>query len=257
MVIAELELRNADVVTIAELARLAGVEPGSAQASKLVHRLVTDHWLEPLSVRGTYEFIPGRAAGPYSRADVLDPLRGLLKRKPDARLQIVLDAAAFLRGINDRPPARYDVLVAREQSISASLHRTYRIHRVVPERLSGAEPLSGLPVSTVDRLLVDVALWPQVPGAALRHGDHWLSRALAQAASAQVVGLLRELDSPAASARAGYLAERFGRPDIADAIATLRRSPVLVQLIPGRDGPEVHRDRRFNVVDTIGAAIRG
>ncbi|MBX3031721.1 MAG: type IV toxin-antitoxin system AbiEi family antitoxin domain-containing protein [Chloroflexi bacterium] len=253
-IVAELELRNADVVTFAELEGIAGLEPGSPQTSKVIHRLVADRWLVPLPVRGTYEFIPGRAAGPFSREDVLDPLRGLLKRRPDARVQVVLDGAAYLRGFNDRPPVTYDILVPREQPVSAALRRIYRMHRVAPDRLSGAAQLDGLAVSTADRLLVDVALWPDVLGTALRHRDHWLSRALAAADPDVVAALLRAIGSPTVAARAGYLADRFGRGDIADAIATLGRSPVLVTLVPGIDVSDASRDRRFNVVDPVGVA---
>ena len=147
------------------------------------------------------------------------------------------------------------MLVPRTRSISSALRSRYRFHPVAPERIFGAESLEGLPVSTRERLLIDVALWPAAVGGALRARDHWLASALEGASTARVVELLRRLDSPAATARAGYLAEAFGRPDLADAIAPLGRSRVVVPLLPGAPpGPGARRDTRFNVVDPVGAA---
>ena len=254
-VVSGLELRGATIVSASEIATLAGAEPQSAAARDLVRRLVEHQWLRPLPTRGLYEFLPG-AAGPYSRNDALDTLRaaaGASRLRP----QVVLTGAAFLRGFSDRAPVEYDIVVVVDQPISAALRSAYRVHWAAPRRIFGGEIVNGVLASTRERLLVDVALWPALVGGALQLRDHWLAAALAGASTDTVVEMLRTLDSASASARAGYLAMRFDRLDVADAIAGLGRSRVAVPLIPGiAPSTAAHRDKRFNVVDQVGAARR-
>jgi predicted transcriptional regulator of viral defense system len=252
-VVGELELRGATMVSAEQVAVYAGAAPGSPAAYDVIRRLVAARWLRPLPVKGRYEFLSG-AAGPFSREDVLDPLRALFARW-EIPGQVVLAGAAFLRGFVDRAPDRFDVAVPRAKSIWQSLRMLYRFHSVVPQRIFGAEPVDGVPVSIRDRLLLDVALWPDSVGVALRDGDHWLGRALAEADMSNVVEMLLRLDSPTATARAGYLAQAFGRGDLADAVAGISRSRVLVPLLPAAaPTPSARRDRRFNVMDPVGVA---
>src|SRR3990170_1180494 len=75
-VVGELELRGAALVSAEQVAAYAGVPVGSPAAYDIIRRLVAARWLQPLPVKGRYEFLPG-AAGPFSRDDALDPLRAL------------------------------------------------------------------------------------------------------------------------------------------------------------------------------------
>jgi predicted transcriptional regulator of viral defense system len=252
-VVGELELRGTTLVSADQVAAHAGVAAGSPAAYDVIRRLVAARWLRPLPVRGQYEFLPG-AAGPFSREDALDPLRALFARW-EAPGQVVLTGAAFLRELADRAPDRFDVAVPRSRSIWRSLRSLYRFHSVVPGRIFGAELVDGVPVSTPERLLLDVALWPDAVGVALRDRAHWLGRALDGADMTTTVDMVRRLDSPTATARAGYLAQAFGRDDLADAVAGLGRSRVSVPLLPATaPTPAARRDRRFNVLDPVGAA---
>ena len=254
-IVAGLELRAATTVDASEIARLAGVEPGSVASRDIVRRLVDHRWLRPLPVRGRYEFLPGAAVA-NSRNDDLDPLRAIGKGS-GGPLQVALAGAAFLRGFSDRAPRRYDILVPQGRAVSATLRSLYRVHWVAPRRLSGGKMIDGVLASTRERLLIDVALWPAVIVQALQLQDHWLGAALEGASSDLVLDLLRDLDSAFATARAGYLAERFGRPDIADRIASLGRSRVTVPLVPSAgSSSSLHRDHRFNVLDPFGVASR-
>lgn len=251
-VVGELELRGAVLVSDDDIAQFAGIAPHTSAAYDLVHRLVASRWLRPLPVRGRYEFLPGRA-GPFSREDPLDPLRAIIAER-DVATQVVLAGAAFLRGFSDRPPVAWDVLLPRGYWVSTSLRERYRFHWVAPGRIFGAGDVDGVPVSTSERLLLDVALWPTEVGAALKLRDHWLAAALADVAADVVVAMLVRLASPAVTARAGYLAASFGRSDLADAIATLGRSRIAVPLLPGVEGTTTTRDARFNVIDPVGAS---
>ena len=252
-VVGELELRGATVVSAEQTAAYAGVAAGSPEAYDIVRRLVASRWLRPLPVQGHYEFLSG-AAGPFSREDALDPLRAMFAGS-DAPGQVILSGAAFLRGLASRAPDKFDVAVPRTRSIWRSLRSLYRFHSVAPDRIFGAELVDGVPVSTRERLLLDVALWPDAVGASLRDRDHWLGLALAEAVTSSVIDMLRRLGSPTATARAGYLAAAFGRDDLADAVAELGRSRVSVPLLPAT-APTLaaRRDTRFNVADPVGAA---
>jgi predicted transcriptional regulator of viral defense system len=252
-VVGELELRGATVVSAERVAEYAGAPAGSSAAYDVIRRLVAARWLRPLPVKGHYEFLPG-AAGPFSREDTLDPLRAMFADS-DVPGQVVLSGAAFLRGFAGRAPMQFDVLLPRSKSVWAALRSRYRFHWVTSDRIFGAELLDGVPVSTRERLLVDVALWPDAVGGALRDRDHWLGRVLEGTTATTVVQLLRRLDSTTATARAGYLAHAFGREDLASAIAELGRSRVTVPLLPRTEPtPAARRDKRFNVEDPIGAA---
>jgi len=252
-VVGELELRGATLVSAQQVATYAGVPMGSTAAYDVIRRLVAARWLHPLPVQGHYEFLPG-AAGGFSRDDALDPLRAMFDDSGSGG-QVVLTGAAFLRGFASRAPVRFDVLLPRTKSIWAPLRSLYRFHMVKPERIFGAEPIDGVPVSTQERLLIDVALWPDTIGAALRDRDHWLGRALAKATTTTVIDMLRRVDSTAATARAGYLAQAFGRDDLSDSVAALGRSRVTIPLLPGVEPTSgARRDQRFNVADPVGAA---
>ena len=252
-VVGELELRGATLVSAEQVAAYAGVAAGSSASYDIIRRLVAARWLRPLPVQGHYEFLPG-AAGPFSREDALDPLRAMFDGL-DAPGQVILSGAAFLRGFASRAPDKFDVVVPRTRSIWRSLRSLYRFHWVVPDRIFGAELVNGVPVSTRERLLLDVALWPDAVGVALRDRDHWLGLALAEAVKSTVIDMLRRLDSPTATARAGYLAQAFDRDDLADAVVELGRSRVSVPLLPATaPTPAARHDKRFNVADPVGAA---
>lgn len=171
---------------------------------------------------------------------------------------VTAEQVAAYAGVVAGSPAAYDIirrLVAARWLRPLPVKGRYEFLPVVPGRIFGAELVDDVPVSTRERLLLDVALWPDTVGVALRDRDHWLGRALAEADTSSVVEMLRRLDSPTAAARAGYLDGAFGRDDLAGAVAELGRSRVSIPLLPATaPTPSDRRDRRFNVVDPVGAA---
>src|SRR3954454_4364374 len=77
----ELELGGERLVTIDDLQR-ARPELDRALVRQGIAHLVRRGWLRPVGVRGTYEFIPGAAAGPYPSGDPWLVLRAELARRP-------------------------------------------------------------------------------------------------------------------------------------------------------------------------------
>lgn len=254
-VVAELELRQAQTVSIEDVAKYLGTDPASSATRRIIGRLVAQRWLVPLPTRGRYEFLPA-SGGPFSRNDPLAALRAAIAQRPDLQAQIALSAAAFLRGIVDRAPRRYQLLVAAAQPLSPAFAREYEVHRVAPRRLFGAEHIREVPVSTVERLVVEAALWPDRIGD-LRAAEHWVGEAVRRADQGPLLEMLSALASDRTTARAGYFAKVFGRSDLAREIRRLRRSPVAVPLSPSiRTGSDTPRDPEFNVLDNVGVASR-
>ena len=249
-VVAELEMFRAHVVTGAEIASMIGVEQGSDKLKKVIQTLVSHGWLLPLSLRGTYEFLPAHA-GPDRAGNPLTEAMAALKRTPGLRVQAVLWGAAFVGGFADRAPTRYTLIVPEEAPIQNGLAKVYDVIRVAPSRFFGSALRDGVPVSGAERLLFDAALWPDRAGD-LRDSDHWLRASLSKSDVSTIVAFAGRLDSARVTARAGYFAESFGRPDVASALAALR--PQGTVHIGDPADPPIVRDARFGVTDHIGIA---
>ena len=235
-VVGELELRGATLVSAEEVAAYAGVAAGSPAAYDIIRRLVAARWLRPLPVKGHYEFLPG-AAGPFCARM---PSTRCARCSPGGRL-----------------PARSSSQVPRSSAGSPAVRRTGStwpslapVDLAVPS-LALPVPLRGTGADLRSRAgrrrpRVHAGAPPARRRALAGRGrrgprdrDHWLGRALAEADTSSVIDMLRRLDSPTATARAGYLAGAFGRDDLADAVASLGRSRVL-----SRCCRRPHRPRR-------------
>jgi predicted transcriptional regulator of viral defense system len=249
-VVANLEMFRKRAVTSAEIAQIIGAEIGSNRHEWAVESLVAHGWLAPLPMRGTYEFLSAQA-GPDRAGDPLIEAAAALKRFPGLRIQLVLGGAAFLGGFNERAPTRYTLIVPKQAPIQRGLAQAYDLIRAAPSRFFGATPRDSVPMSGASRLLFDAALWPGRAGD-IRDPDHWLRAALARADVTETLGFAKQLDSDRVTARAGYFAEAFGRPDIAVAMADLH--PNAAVRIGDPTEPLHARDTRFGVRDHLGVA---
>ncbi len=249
-VVANLETFRKRTVTSSEIAQMIGAPLGSDRHEWAVRSLVAHRWLVPLSVRGTYEFLPAQS-GPDRAGDPLTEAAAALKRFPSLRMQLVLGGAAFLGGFSERAPVRYTLIVPVQAPIQRGLAHAYDLIRAAPSRFFGAAPGDGVPMSGASRLLFDAAIWPKRAGD-LRDPGHWLRAALARADISAIRVFAKELDSDRATARAGYFAEAFGRPDIAAALARLH--PKAAVRLGDPTDPLHARDTRFGVRDHLGVA---
>ncbi len=237
-------------VTSEEIAQLIGAPLGSDRHEWAVRSLVAHGWLVPLPMRGTYEFLSAQA-GPDRGGDPLTEAAAALRRSPGLRLQLVLEGAAFLGGFNERAPLRYALIVPKQAPIQRGLAHAYDLIRAAPSRFFGATPREGVPMSGASRLLFDAAFWPERAGD-LRDPGHWLRGALAKADLSEILAFAQRLDSARVTARAGYFAEAFGRPDIAATLADLHPKAA-VRL--GNPAEPLHaRDTRFGMRDHLGVA---
>jgi hypothetical protein len=247
-VVAELEAMQKRLVDSEEIAKAAGVRPGSAQAKKLIERLREHGWIRALSVRGRYEFLPAES-GAHPSGDRWTELRAVLHRDPNFQVQVVLQSAAFLRGLADRFPVPDQVAVGRK-TVSRGLESVYKVIRTKPERVGDATIEDGIPVSIVERLPLEVVWWWPESGD-LRNPDHWVGQALRKSDPQRLTELVTK-EGPTMVARCGYLAERFGVSEVSDRLAGLhRRGPTWL----GTRSKEARFNSRWEVYDSIGVAL--
>ena len=219
-VVAELEARQQRLVTATEVGLLARVE--GQRVIDVLAGLRSHGWLRPLSLRGSYEFLPA-VGGPLASGDAWLELRAALDRDPAARAHLGRGSAAFARGLADRRPLPNTVVWQASREVPPGLLRVYRVVRCVPSRFFGTEPLDGLPVASVERIAVEVALWPQY-GGDLLNPDHWLGEVL-RACDPERLASLASRAGPAATGRLGYLASARGAPEpVLDALRPLPRA---------------------------------
>jgi len=249
-VVAELEAGQKRLVNQAEIAKAAGLQPRTRETRKLVERLRAHGWIRALPVRGAYEFLPAEAA-PHPSGDPWTELRAALQRNPSLPIQVVLHSAAFMRGLADRFPVPDQVAVGRE-TISRGLASVYNVIRTTPARLGGATLDDGIPVSTVERLPLEVVWWWSEAGD-LRNPEHWVGEALRRSDQDRLTELA-VAQGPTMVARCGYLAERFGAPEITKRLDGVpRRGPTWI----GPRSKPSSFNSRWKVYDSLGVAGGG
>lgn len=214
-------------MTIEDVRR--GMPKDHDAAREAVAELVRRGWLRPIGVRGTYEFIPGAAAGPYPSGDPWLVLRAELVSHP-GKLHVGANSAAWLRGYAQRPPPRHIVVAPSGAWVPRPVRSAYRVLATAPAPASDA--VDGLPVPTPAELLAEVA--QVAPRLSLDAAQGWLRRLLEDTTPHDLIRVLSDREDRT-KARAGYVAEACGAEGHADAIAALG---------PFRGGPFFSGPRR-------------
>jgi hypothetical protein len=213
-VVQDFELHARRLVTVEDVQR-ARPELSRTRGRRALAELVRRGWLVPLDVRGTYEFIPGAAAGVYPSGDPWLVLRAELARHPDA-FHVGANSAAWLRGYAQRRPPKHLVVTTPAVKVPEPLRAAYRVLRTTPA--PAHDRIDGLLVPTAPELLAEVA--QLAPRLALDTAQGWLRRLFAEVTPEEVAQALAGR-SAATRARAGYFAEVCGADAHADAIAAL------------------------------------
>jgi hypothetical protein len=230
-VLEQLELEQADLVTMShldELLRSAGV---GTETRTVAARLRERGWLLATGQRGVWEFAPAAVAGAYSRAALA---------RTEVTCALTFQAAAWALGVADRAPARVEVAAADDRS-AAQLPAALDVSVFMPGLPYGTA--KGVPVLRPASVLTHMAATP----ARVRSWAsalEWLSEVAAEATADD---MLAELDARPAtvSARAGYLLQGL-RPDIAARIVGPKTKTWF-----GRRGKLVRHDSRWQVADTL------
>lgn len=247
-IIEQLELKGSRVVVLDDL-RAYRTNAPDATIRRTAHELVQRGWLEPLAVKGAYEFIPGSAAGVYRSGDPWLDLKAALRIHADLKVQIGLSSAAWLRGLKARAPSRHIVFAARKPKPPPSLSKVYTLVKTDENRLFGVEQLQGLPVATIERLFVEAVWRPDLLN--LRSNVGWLSKIMVDTNPIVVIEYLERLSIKSVWSRAGYLAEIVGYSELEDLILT-RCSSFAGPYYLGDSSRKDHYVSRWSLYDNIG-----
>lgn len=208
-VLAELELLAPDVVDRDVLHRAmqaAGDSRADAPGGvdRVIDTLRRAGWLLPLRARGLWEFAPANRSGAYGSGDPLLLLRAFLTRRPDAPVAVAMESAALRLHLAQHPPSREVVAVGEGVYAEGALKEFRTVVLDLGRR--AVRPVEGLPVHTVEALLVSMGIKP----AGYRdwaNVELWLSQA-----AAEVVSREAPPDGSAASGVPGVVELLEGRP---------------------------------------------
>jgi transcriptional regulator with AbiEi antitoxin domain of type IV toxin-antitoxin system len=238
-VLEQLELEQADLVTMARLDELVRAVGVGTQTRTVAARLRERGWLLSTGQRGVWEFAPAAVAGAYSRGGPTRLLRAALART-EIVCGLTFQAAAWSLGLADRAPARVEVAAADDRA-AGQLPADLDVSVFKP-RLP-YDKAKGVPVLGPASVLAHMAATP-TRVRSWASAVEWLPDV---AAEVSVDDVLTELDERAAtvSARLGYLLQGL-RPDIAERIAGPRTKTWF--------GPRrsiVRHDSRWQIADTL------
>lgn len=243
-IVQDLELERRPLVTVADVER-ARPELDATTARRALMELAARGWLQPVGLRGVYEFIPGAAAGPYPSGDPWLVLRAALQRWP-GRFHVGANSAAWLRGYAQRSPSPHILVTRPNSKMPLAIKQAYRVLATDPA--PSTDTVDGLPVPSPAELLAEVA--QLAPLLKLDAATGWLRRLLQDATPPDVAEVLGERNK-VTRARAGFIAEACGAGGHADAIASLGpigRGPFYT----GRQRRGAPFSSRWRVYDTGG-----
>jgi hypothetical protein len=238
-VLEQLELEQADLVTMSRLDELLHSAGVGTQTRTVAARLRERGWLLGTGQRGVWEFVPAAVAGTHSRGGPTRLLRAALAHA-DVTCGLTFQAAAWALGLADRAPARVEVAAADERS-AARLPAALDVSVFMPQLPYGRA--KGVPVLLPASVLTHMVA---TPGRVRSWASalEWLPDVAAEATADEV---LAELTARPAtlSARLGYLLQGL-RPDIAAQIV----GPTTKTWF-GRRGKIVRHDSRWQIADTL------
>lgn len=250
-----LELDARPVVTLAELYAQVGRDP--VYVRRMVADLVKRGWLRHVA-RGTYEFMPGAAAGAYPSGDPWIPLRAELLREraapnspqPRSRWHVGATSAAWLLGYAQRAPRRHIVVGPARAKVPRVLREHYQVLRSTVSRASAER--DGLPVPTAAELFAELA--HLAPRLQLDAAQGWVRRLLDDVRADEALHAL-EGRATAAYVRAGFFAEVCGQTELADVIDAAARGRT-GPYYTGAVGTDAPYEARWQIFDTGRFAAR-
>lgn len=220
----ELELERPRVVTAAWVRNALERAHGDLPVDEALRRLRRLGWLLPLRVRGAWEFAPADRAGALGGGDPFIELRALAAVRPQIRVAVGYESAAFLRSLASRAPSREVIVCDQGTGPIKALGHFRRVDLTLPDEAYSV--LDELRVQTPAGLLSAIAVRPagfgDWPGL-----SEWLREA-ARACDQRVVRRLLAGRPAAAWARAAYLLHTGDNNEAAGAVLAQR---------PAGDGP--------------------
>ncbi len=213
-IVEHLELTSKPLVTLDDI-REARPDLSRTMAMLARAHLIRHGWLQPTGMRGTYEFIPGAAAGPYPSGDPWLHLRALLAHR-NSQVHVGAESAAWLSGYAQRSPDKHVLVVPPHTRLPRILRQTYHVVETAPAPAHGT--MDGLPVPTKPELFAELA--QLAPRLHLDAARAWVCPLLEDITPEEAVAALRDR-GPAVRARAGYFAASCDAAAHATAIAAI------------------------------------
>ncbi len=241
-VVAELELDQPEVVTVADLDILRirhGIRTGTKH---LASRLRQRGWLLATSTPGVWEFAPGAHGGPFGHANPFLELMAALRVRPIPGAAIALGSALLALNLSDRGPARLEIAVAKGAAAPAGLRRAARVvvfdSHLAPVRRDGAPVHS--PASILVHLVTrptDVHSWGSVLDAL---------PALVDATDREALDSEMEGRPASVGSRLAYLVQALD-PALAERYLDTSHGKVWF----GPRGPLKRNNEHFGIADTV------
>jgi hypothetical protein len=173
-----------------------------------------------------------------------------LERNPQAMAHVGICSAALVRRLADRRPLPDTVIWRVDLPAPPGLQEVYRLVRCTRARFFGTASVEGVPVATVERIALEVALWWRHAGD-LHNDGHWLRNVLQHADPELIAAGARHL-GPTVTGRLGYLAQAFDATTIASALTPLPHAGS--GWLGPRTSPVQRYDSTWGVYDRIGVA---
>lgn len=158
-VVEQLELDGASIVTVADLARMLGLNTPGDQGRQVAYELQRAGWLGRLRTKNAWEFLPGARGGPIGSADRFVEFRARRATDPSWGGVLAMESAASLHGLAQRLPAQEVVALPHGATFPKALAGDWRYVRLDMGQ-EGNTLVNALPTWTIDALVVGVAARP-------------------------------------------------------------------------------------------------
>lgn len=245
-ILEELELRQPKIVTKRLLGEIIGRLGIDLRPDSAAHRLQQHGWLLSLKTENAWEFAPASRAGKIGAGDLFIELRATLNHRPNLKVAVAYESAAWLLGLARRAPQRQVIALPSSTAPPPAL-RGFRITRMLGQ-LEPAD-IDQLPVWKIETL---IALMGARPSAfrAWPNVMEWLPEA-AQRVSRDL--LLRELAGRniPTLVRTGYMLELGGRTDLGNRIKEKVEPQVKGPVYLGSRNAPGKYSKRWDVRDSV------
>jgi predicted transcriptional regulator of viral defense system len=158
-IIEQLELDQAELLTIKDIQRYAVSVDSTIQAPRIAFELKNRGWLIPTFARGVYEFSPGANAGAYSKGGMLSNIKAVALANPEIVWCYSHQSALYFHKIVAQMPDKPQITIKCNSIKNVPYAFTKLTNNVFYSQL---EPIiiNGNPVEQIETLLVHICAKP-------------------------------------------------------------------------------------------------